>query len=254
MVKYKGKEYTGYWSWCAALNRALDNGIKITSADFFASVSKDDLREILKSDSDYDIPMFEERWEVLQEAGKVLMKKYNGQFSNVIEKCEKSAQSLLKLVVTDFPSYRDTAEYNGKKVSFYKRAQILIADIWSCFEGKSYGEFNDIDTITMFADYRIPQSLVFFGAMEYSEELMNYLKKGTMMKTGDRFEMEIRGCSIWATEMICKQTRQMLDDDDETKDTMVNSILIDHFLWDFRRDNNDKMPHIPFHRIRCIYY
>ena len=39
-------------------------------------------------------------------------------------------------------------------VSFYKRAQILIADIWSCFEGKSYGEFNDINTITMFADYR----------------------------------------------------------------------------------------------------
>lgn len=40
------------------------------------------------------------------------------------------------------------------QVSFYKRAQILVADIWACFEGKSYGEFHDIDTITMFADYR----------------------------------------------------------------------------------------------------
>lgn len=26
MVKYKGKEYTGYWSLCAAMNRALDEG------------------------------------------------------------------------------------------------------------------------------------------------------------------------------------------------------------------------------------
>ena len=26
MVKYKGKEYTGYWSLCAAMNRAIDEG------------------------------------------------------------------------------------------------------------------------------------------------------------------------------------------------------------------------------------
>lgn len=41
------------------------------------------------------------------------------------------------------------------KVKFYKRAQILAADLWSCFEGKTYGEFHDIDEyLTMFADYR----------------------------------------------------------------------------------------------------
>lgn len=39
-------------------------------------------------------------------------------------------------------------------VAFYKRAQILIADIWACFEGQGLGNFSDIDTITMFADYR----------------------------------------------------------------------------------------------------
>ena len=33
----------------------------------------------------------------------------------------------------------------------YKRAQILIADLWACFNGESYGEFHDIDKITMFA-------------------------------------------------------------------------------------------------------
>lgn len=39
-------------------------------------------------------------------------------------------------------------------VAIYKRAQILIADIWSSFRGTGFGEFCDIDTITMFADYR----------------------------------------------------------------------------------------------------
>lgn len=39
-------------------------------------------------------------------------------------------------------------------VALYKRAQILIGDIWACFHGEGLGHFTDIDTITMFADYR----------------------------------------------------------------------------------------------------
>jgi hypothetical protein len=40
-------------------------------------------------------------------------------------------------------------------VRFLKRAQILVADLWAAFDGESYGEFNDIDKITMFAgNYR----------------------------------------------------------------------------------------------------
>lgn len=31
----------------------------------------------------------------------------------------------------------------------------------------------------MFADYRVPQVLVHFGAMEYDEVLLNLLKEGT---------------------------------------------------------------------------
>lgn len=33
----------------------------------------------------------------------------------------------------------------------YKRAQILVADLWACFNGEDFGEFHDIDKITMFA-------------------------------------------------------------------------------------------------------
>lgn len=42
-------------------------------------------------------------------------------------------------------------------VFFLKRAQILIADIWACFEGKDYGALDGIEHLTAFADYRIPQ-------------------------------------------------------------------------------------------------
>ncbi len=39
-------------------------------------------------------------------------------------------------------------------VSFLKRAQIFPADVWHRFGGCGFGEFNNIHTLTMFADYR----------------------------------------------------------------------------------------------------
>jgi hypothetical protein len=42
----------------------------------------------------------------------------------------------------------------GPAVYLLKRAQILVADLWGCFQGEGHGHFEDIDTLTMFADYR----------------------------------------------------------------------------------------------------
>lgn len=49
---------------------------------------------------------------------------------------------------------------------------------WACFGGQGYGHFEDLDYITMFADYRVPQVLVHFGAMTYDDYLMQLLKEG----------------------------------------------------------------------------
>ena len=39
-------------------------------------------------------------------------------------------------------------------VYFLKRTQICTADLWDRFGGCCYGEFHDIDSLMMFADYR----------------------------------------------------------------------------------------------------
>lgn len=57
----------------------------------------------------------------------------------------------MNLLVEHFPAFRDEGYFDGRLVRFYKRAQILVADLWACFEGESYGSFVDIDKITMFA-------------------------------------------------------------------------------------------------------
>lgn len=50
-----------------------------------------------------------------------------------------------------FSCFRDETIYNGRRIRLYKRAQILVADLWACFNGEDFGEFHDIDKITMFA-------------------------------------------------------------------------------------------------------
>lgn len=69
----------------------------------------------------------------------------------LIEDAKGSAAELVNLLAESFPCFRDEGVFEKKKVRYLKRAQILVADLWAAFEGEGYGQFNDIDKITMFA-------------------------------------------------------------------------------------------------------
>jgi hypothetical protein len=69
----------------------------------------------------------------------------------LIEEADRSAGKLVNLLVKHFSCFRDQGRFDGRKVRFLKRAQILVADLWAAFNGTGYGEFYDIDHITMFA-------------------------------------------------------------------------------------------------------
>lgn len=103
----------------------------------------------------------------------------------------------------------------------------------------------------MFADYRIPQSLLYFGTLEYGSELIGQLKEDELLENGSEMEVEIRGCSIEAVERLKEYINEKADGK-----VVPNSILIDHFLWDFRRKNAKKIYEmgLPYHKTRCIYY
>ncbi|EPY82404.1 kinesin family member 27 isoform 3-like protein [Camelus ferus] len=239
LVGYRGKTYSGYWSLCAAVNRALDEGIPITSASYYATVTLDQVRHILRSDTDVPMPLIEERHRILNETGRILLEKFEGSFLNCVRKSEKSAQKLMHLVVESFPSYRDVTQFEGKRISFYKRAQILVADTWSVLEGKGDGCFKDISSITMFADYRLPQVLVYLGALKYSDELLEKLLKGEMLSYGSRQEVEIRGCSLWCVELIRDCLLELIEEKGEKSSDEINSILLDYYLWDYARDHRN---------------
>ncbi|GAD95248.1 hypothetical protein AOR_1_390144 [Paecilomyces variotii No. 5] len=204
-IEYHDKTWTGYWSLVAALQRALDEEIPITSPDFWndeLECTDELLKHVFRSSTDEEIPLFEERVQCLREAGKVLSEKFDGSFVNCLYDANHSAASLVNLLADNFSCFRDQWTFEGHKVRLYKRAQILVADLWACFEGQGYGEFHDIDKITMFADYRIPQMLYQLGCLVYSPPLESHIRQLKPIPSGSNWEIELRGTSIWCVELI----------------------------------------------------
>ncbi|KAJ2687782.1 hypothetical protein IWW39_002662 [Coemansia spiralis] len=259
-VTLDGKTYRGYWTLCAAVNRALAEGIPITDARYYAVASDEELARVFRGDEGTEpMPMLRERIMVLREVGGVLVEKHGGRFANLLARCGGSASGLVDLVAAEFACFRDEHEFQGRPVAMFKRAQILVADIWACFEGKGLGRFEDIDSVTMFADYRVPQALCHFGALEYSPRLWEHLRESEktlkqlgeakspgLLPSGHPWEVEIRGNSIWAVECI---KRCM-----EEEGTHVNAILIDFYLWDYSKEHSEEMKEIPIHLTRSINY
>ena len=210
---------------------------------------------MFQSETTTDIPLLAERVKNLNEAGKLLVDKYQNSFVNMLKYCNKSARVLLDLVVTQFSCFRDEATFQDRKVGLYKRAQILIADIWACFEGKYFGEFVDVNSVTMFADYLVPRVLQFLDVIEYSNELQNTIKRGKLLPYGSALEVEIRGCSIWAVEQICEELRRMQKETIcENDGVVINAILVDFFLWDYTKAHEDEVREFPMHKTRSIFY
>lgn len=74
-----------------------------------------------------------------------------------------------------------------------------------------------------------------------------------LLPNGDAKEVEIRGGSIHAVELVKAEVRRLLTDANLPVSS-INSVLIDHYLWDYRREHALAMEKYPYHKTRCIYY
>ena len=251
-VTYQGTRYTGYLAMCAAINRALDSGVRLTDPAFFISLDLATLGSLLQGDGGVEIPLLQQRLDCLKEVGAVLLKDWQGSFMHLLDAAANSAPKLLELVLENFPCFRDCGLFEGRNVSFHKRAQIVVADIWCLFEGSGRGGMDGIEELTMFADYRVPQSLQHYGVFVYGEELKKQLGSEELLEPGHRWEQEIRGCSIEAVQRVTARVLELLAE--RGVEAKVNSILVDQFLWGYRRQHSQAMLSIPYHRVRSIYY
>ncbi len=241
-VNYLGEDYSGYWGLAASLKRAKEQGFPLTDSHFLAGISAEDLSEIFSGQG--RIPMFDERLENLREAGMVIQGELGGDVMCLFAPSGGSAVQLVMKVVSLFPSFRDEVLYMGNPVYFWKRAQIFAADVSLAFDAKKWGKFHDADSLTAFADYKLPQVLRELGIISYRPELAAIVDSLQYLSPGSEQEVEIRAMTIWAVEQLKKGFKE--------QGRELTAPQIDSWLW--RLGQEDTFRKRPYHRCRTIFY
>jgi hypothetical protein len=241
-VPFEGRAWSGYWGLAASLKRAVAEGVPVTRADFLADLRESTLRRIFRGEG--EIPLFQERLANLREAGRILLVEWGGDAARLVRAAERSGIRLVQQVVASFPSFRDEAAYDGRRICFWKRAQLLVSDLYHAFGGEGLGAFTDVHELTAFADYKLPQVLRALGILSYDPSLEHAVDGLVPLAPGSPEEVEIRALTIWAVEEI----RDAL----ERAGRPVTSAAVDQWLWQLGQLEPFRQK--PYHRCRTIFY
>lgn len=206
----------------------------------------------------------EERYRILKELSEIVINDFNSSFKTLLIKTGMDAKNLLKLVVEKFVSFQDHCIYKGRQVFFYKRAQILVADVSEALktlylykkalpaEDADFADtynfkdgLSDISTLTCFADYRVPQVLHMIGLVEYSADLQSKLENKIVIANGSGEECEIRAAMIHSIEFLKEKYKEIYGSE-------LISVEIDWIMWQYAEKNLKDT--YPFHRTIGIYY
>lgn len=245
-IAYQGELLNGYWAAASALRRAVEEGRPLWDAGYLSNMDSQELATIFRGQAPDEpgIPLLTERLHCLREVGQVLSEHYGGQFSHLIEQTGHSAVALTLALAEHFPSFRDLAIYAGREVRFFKRAQICVADLHSAFGGQSWGTFSDMDALTIFADYKLPQVLRHYQILVYTPELAARVDRQQLLAAGSTEEVEIRAATIWACELLRQEIMRQ-------GGPAISAAEVDQLLWLLGQDAAQMQP---YHRVRTIWY
>jgi hypothetical protein len=106
----------------------------------------------------------------------------------------------------------------------------------------------DMDHLTTFADYRVPQVLRHWGAIQYSKELSE--KVDTLQELNAEEEISIRAATVVCVDELVK----LIKNSSTNKSVCMTAVVLDWHLWQVGERMN-QMGHLkPHHRVRTIFY
>ncbi|MBI4043472.1 MAG: hypothetical protein HY393_01540 [Candidatus Diapherotrites archaeon] len=240
-IQYNNQYFDGAFGMIAALGKAVDARIPVLDFSYLAKMKEAEFSSILEGNT--QIPLFGERLTIVRSLGEIVSKKFQNNATVLLKEAQGDTGELLEVLISHFPFFQDTEMYNGRKVHFYKRAQLFIGDVYQAFSEEKWGRLKNIHTLTACADYKIPQVLRQLGILEYSEELTKKVDAKIQLPKGSPEEVEIRAHTIWAVEKIRQALKKKMD---------IDAIQVDHYLWLLGQDKKGLTR--PYHRTRTTAY
>ena len=209
--------------------------------DRLATITADALGAVLGGDP--PIPLLAERAANLRELGQWVATTYGGDYAAVLAAADRDAIRLAEGVIAALPSYRDVALFADRVVPFYKRAQILAADLAGALQHLGDPGLRALDRLTAFADYKVPQILRAQGVLVYAPALAAAVDARQPLVAGSPDEVAIRAGTIAGVEALAAALA--------ARGAPVPPYQIDWLLW---LASQDSAALAPYHRTRTIFY
>lgn len=240
-VEYRGRTWTRSYAMCAGILRAVEQDDTWLTPQRWRATELDDIAHLFRGQG--EIPLPDRRREVLTETGHLLLERFEGRFTTVVEQVRRDARALAYLLAEVFPSFQDAPQYRGRTVALLKRAQICAADLHDLWTRLGYGNLEGMDRLTVFADYRLPQYLRHVGVLRLEPDLAAAIDSLQEIRAESDQEIELRCATVVAADLL----RQALTQTGLT----VPAWRLDYVLWERSHDPEVSPPH---HRTPTVYY
>ena len=203
-AEYKGQTWSDSQGMFARLHQALSNDIPILHGEYLASITRSDLEHIFRGN--IEMPMLDERQEILNNVGAVLVDRHGGRFHRFVRDCAPAmyagGDGLLERLVTEFPRFDDTSNYHGIEVQILKLAQLGLWSLHMALHATGDWSLTDLSAMTAFADYIVPVGLNVMGILEYTPDLETRIARGVLIERDSDEEIEIRAHTLYATALL----------------------------------------------------
>jgi len=173
------------------------------------------------------ISLVKERTRALREIGEFLTTHVDFTFEKLFKKYKEDAYFVSQILPTYLPTWRDP---------FFKRSQLFVGMVYGKFQDRKDLpiEKESVKELTVFADYRIPQTLIQMGIIQIELPLLRAIYKEEFIPSGSRRELEIRAATILGSDALTEALNK-----DRQPNEALNALHADFLLWGTARHKDD---------------
>lgn len=230
-VDYAGQHWSDSEAEFACIKRAVDNGVPFLDGNYLAKLTRPELDKVFAGN--IEMPMLDEKLEVLHQVGKVLAERYDGRFHKFVKSCSPrlydNGNGLIDRLVTELPRFNDVSMLDGHEIKFYKLAQLGVWMLYATLHPAGKFRLDDPQKMTAFADYIVPVALRLHGITSYSERLEAAINAHQLIPRDFRWEIEIRAHCIYATALLTEEINKLRPGDKQVIIPQIDARFWTHF-------------------------
>jgi hypothetical protein len=230
-VEYAGRNWSDSDALFACMKRAMDDGLRVLDGSFLSDVTRTRMETMFRGN--IELPMLDEKMEILHQVGTVLVQKYNGRFHNFIASCSPrlydNGDGLVDRLAGEFPRFRDVSQYEGGTIKFYKLPQLAMWFLYTSLRKAGKFRLEDLESMSAFADYIVPVALRLLGITTYSIQLETAINSFQMIPRDGHWEVEIRAHCIYASALLAEEINKLRPPDRRIVIPQIDARLWTHY-------------------------